>query len=289
MWIFFSLFSALSESFSSLFRKQATLGRKDYSLIPILSIFFALPITTVLAFNTWDRSSDFSSVWYYLLLSIILNIFAISLRYKALKIGDISELEPLTMLTPAIIAFTSYLFLNEKVPVIGLVGILCVSFGAIILTSSRYGITHTKSVENIVRNKSTRLMLVVVGIWSVTTVLDKVVTNELPIAVYVWILHLGIMLGLLIHFRPSIKQLRSLAKSKGIIILGIGITATIGLILQIYAVQGTYVSYAIAVKNLGILFTVILGSVVLKEKHFKKRFIGALIMLVGLFLLVTKF
>ncbi len=288
MWILFSLFSALSESFSSLFRKQATIGRKDYSLIPILSIFFALPITTTLALISWDRSADFSSIWHFLLLSIALNILAISLRYKALKIGDISQLEPLTLLTPAIIAFTSYLFLNEKVPLVGLLGILCVSLGAIIITYSRYDIARTKRVLNISQNKSTRLMLIVVAIWSVTTVLDKAITNELPIAVYVWLLHLGIMLGLLIHFRPSVKSLGSLAKSKGLVILGIGVTATIGLLLQIYAVQGTYVSYAITVKNFGVLLTVVLGSVVLGEKNFKKRFLGALVMLVGLSLLVTK-
>lgn len=288
MWILFSLFSALSESFSSLFRKQATIGRKDYSLIPILSIFFALPITTTLALISWGRSADFSSIWHFLLLSIALNILAISLRYKALKIGDISQLEPLTLLTPAIIAFTSYLFLNEKVPLVGLLGILCVSLGAIIITYSRYDIARTKSVLNISQNKATRLMLVVVAIWSVTTVLDKAITNELPIAVYVWLLHIGIILGLLIHFRPSIKHLGSLAKSKGVVILGIGVTATIGLLLQIYAVQGTYVSYAITVKNFGVLLTVVLGSVVLGEKNFKKRFLGALIMLVGLSMLVTK-
>jgi drug/metabolite transporter (DMT)-like permease len=193
------------------------------------------------------------------------------------------------MLSPAIIVFTSYLFLGETLPIIGLFGVLCISVGAMILTYSKHGPKSKNSIVNIIRNKSTRMMLLVVGIWSVTTVLDKLVTNELPIAVYVWLLHIGILLGLLVHLKPSVKQLRSLIKSKGLTIFGIGITATIGLILQIYAIQGTYVSYAIAVKNVGILFTVILGFFVLKEKHFKRRFLGAFIMLIGLLLVLLKF
>jgi len=51
------------------------------------------------------------------------------------------------------------------------------------------------------------------------------------------------------------------------------------------ALQSAFVAYVIPVKRLSIVFGVIFGHFIFKEKHIKERFIGAAIMLIGIFLI----
>lgn len=283
MWIALSLLSALLESFSSLFRKQATIGRRDFRLIPILSITFALPLTTYLAVTS-VRAGGFDyteGVIWALLLSVALNVIAIWIRYKALKIGDLSELEPLSKVAPASVLLTSWLLLGESPSLYGIAGVLLIVVGALHLSSSLHGINIAKSFTTLWKKPATRLMLIVVGLWSITVNLDKVVAQTMSVYVYVWLLHIGILVGLIIMHRPSIKELVSLARAKKWVIFGISICMTLALVLQVTAVTQTYVSYVMAVRSLDVLITVFLGMYVLKEKDFVRRFIGATIMLIG--------
>lgn len=283
MWIALSLVSALLESFSSLFRKQATIGRRDFRLIPILTIGFALPLTTYLAFSAFRASTVeyTSTVVWALALSIALNVVAIWIRYKALKIGDLSELDPLGMVLPALLLFTSWVLLGERPSAYGAVGVVLIVMGALYLSAALHGINIVKSFSTLWSKPASRLMLLVVALWSVTANLDKVVVRTLPVYVYVWLLHIGILAGLLIMHRPSPKELTMLARAKGLVILGTGVCMTLALVLQVSAVKQAYVSYVMAVRSLDVLVTVFLGMYVLKEKDFARRFTGATIMLIG--------
>lgn len=59
-------------------------------------------------------------------------------------------------------------------------------------------------------------------------------------------------------------------------------------LFHMIAVSMTLVAYAIAIKRTSILFTVLWGALLFKEKNFKERLIGAAIMLAGV-LLITLF
>ena len=64
----------------------------------------------------------------------------------------------------------------------------------------------------------------------------------------------------------------------------LGLFTALGLISQMLAINIGLVPYVIAIKRLSIVFGVIVGAVVFKEKDLKLRLCGAIIMLAGVFL-----
>lgn len=287
MWVIWALTSAVLESFSSLFRKQATIGRRDYSLIPILSIAFALPVTTALAIYSFlnDEIGSISTVAVILVINIMLNSAAQWARYRAIKIGDLSFVDPLTMLTPALSILTAWVMLVESPPPYGILGVVLIAFGALYLASPKRGIGAKKSLRLIVNNRATMFAVAAIMIWSISINLDKIITEQIPVLLYVWILHLGMLSALSLAYRPSALDLKKLAKNKGALIVGLGVAGSLALVFQIMAVNSTYVSYAIALRRLDVLITVFFGAFILKERGFRKRIIGAAVMLVGFLVL----
>ena len=69
-----------------------------------------------------------------------------------------------------------------------------------------------------------------------------------------------------------------------ILIIGLDVALAVLFINLAYTLQ--IVSYAISIKRLSILFSVIFGALLFKEENIGKRFFGALIMLVGALIII---
>ena len=127
-------------------------------------------------------------------------------------------------------------------------------------------------------------MLCVALIWSIAANVDKMGLRETSPFFWAFSVQMFIASGLtLILFKY--KKKISFASRKNIFLLTLlGLFTALGLISQMLAINIGLVPYVIAIKRLSIVFGVIVGAVVFKEKDLKLRLCGAIIMLAGVFL-----
>ena len=123
-------------------------------------------------------------------------------------------------------------------------------------------------------------MLGVALLWGITANLDKTgIQASSPLA---WIIGLNSVLS--VGFLPLVlPKLKTLKHGKTLrALLPIGLMNALSLLSQMTALQMALVPYVISIKRTSTLMSAVLGFVVFKEKGFKERLLGALVMLAGM-------
>jgi drug/metabolite transporter (DMT)-like permease len=213
-----------------------------------------------------------------------LNLFAALLYFKALKLTDLSLSIPMISFTPLFLIFTSYIQLGESPTFYGLVGIVFIVSGSYVLNTAVDSPGLLDPFKKMMSEKGIYYILIVAFLFSLSSNFDKlVVINSDPLfgSSFVYFLLGSSFLFLALAKNIDLSSLKeNLAK-----------TLLIGLILSLMAVSINsalklqIVPYVISLKRLNILFSVAYGALLFKEKEINRRSAGALIMVVGFFLI----
>jgi len=221
---------------------------------------------------------------------------------KAYARGDLSLVYPLARSAPIFVPIWATLFLKEQISLQGLTGILMVILGVFVV-SIKWG-TPLLSPEW--KNQPYGLALFTALASSGYSIVDKVGVRYAHPIPYIYlefiITWLGLGLYLLWFHRRSPSPSQSVTPATGEIggeigstgnllsktwqqnkksILLVGIFITLSYLLILFALQIGKVSYVVALRQISIVFGVLLGSFSLKEKHGKTRLLGALIIWAG--------
>ncbi len=229
-------------------------------------------------------------------------ILALLLYMQALKVSPLSLSIPFLAFTPVFIVLTGWLVLDEKVTTAGLLGILCTVTGAYVLhiKASRKGLLEP--LRAIAKEQGSRLMLAVAGIYGLTSVLGKkAIQHSDPIffACFYFVL-LGIVtplsLGALRWItngfgsndkRPApLWPFKKTARSPWGAWWAVGLAQTIMVLSHMWAINLITAAYMIAVKRTSLIFSVIYGKLIFKEKEITQRLAGASLMVLGVGLIV---
>lgn len=218
--------------------------------------------------------------------TVILNIIAVTLYFKALRITDLSLAMPVIAFTPIFLIATSFILLKELPTIFGVAGIFSIVIGSYILHLNKEKSHFLDPFKEIFRNRGIFYMLIVAFLYSISVNFDKlVVLNSDPIFGSSMIY---LLLGLSFLGISSVKSRdtkttyrRNLLKFflLGVILALVAITINIAYTMQI-------ASYVISLKRLSILFSVFYGGLIFKEKNIPKRILAALIMLAGAILII---
>ncbi|MCK5287396.1 MAG: DMT family transporter, partial [Thermodesulfovibrionia bacterium] len=128
MWVIYSLLTAFLFATSDALTKHALASRDEY-LVAWARLLFSLPVLFICLMFIEMPSLD-RTFWLATFCALPLEISAIILYTKALKISPISLSVPFLALTPIFLIFTSYLVLGEKVSLGGGVGIFLIAAGS---------------------------------------------------------------------------------------------------------------------------------------------------------------
>jgi drug/metabolite transporter (DMT)-like permease len=142
--------------------------------------------------------------------------------------------------------------------------------------------------ESMRQEPGTLLMLAVAGVWSITATLDKIgVVNAPSLSVYLALqrLVIGLLcLGyILLYSRPTL----GLIISKFWLLFSISTLELGAVVFFLSSLEYIFVSYAVAIKRCGILFSVLLGAFYFKEDAFS-RLPYIVFMLIGMILIVLE-
>lgn len=279
------LISALFHALRSLFTKES--GDKQvflwlYSIIALLFFFplfiyflFDVGITNPAAY-AWCAGSGFIHFLYWIFLT------------RAYKEGDLSHVYPIMRSSPALVLVVAVLFLGEQVSFQGVCGILLVAAGIYIINMKHISTEELFApVKSIVNDRSTQfafLTLISVAIYSIA---DKMAVDYIHPILFAF-LHL--FFGMC-YYTPYIL----FTKKGGIIrkewntglvrIIMAGVIGITGYSLILIAFTIDRVSYIVSLRQLSVVFAVLMGSFWLNEKHKGIRLAGALIIFSGGFLI----
>jgi len=247
-----------------------------------LSAFIVLFLISLLKGIPEIGSFFYSSV----VLTGVLNFVAVILYFKALQITDLSLSVPMLSFTPIFLIFTSFIMLNEVPSVFGVVGIFLIVMGSYILNTSGNSRKLLDPVKRMIRTKGIFFMLVVAFLYSLSSNFDKLVVKNSDsffghaiVFLFIGSLMTGFSLVKRVNFRLEFGKYFHKFFLTGLILASVAVSINIAYTMQI-------VPYVISLKRLNILFSVIYGGLIFKEKHMSIRVVGTLIMLVGVFFIV---
>ena len=279
------LLSALFHALRSLFTKESGDKQVFLWLYSIVALLFFSPLFMYFLFRVgitnpaayfWCAGSGFIHFLYWLFLT------------RAYKEGDLSHVYPIMRSSPALVLGIAVIFLDEQVSFQGVAGILLVAVGVYIINLKHIsGAEMLAPIKSIVNDRSTQfafLTLISVAFYSIV---DKMAVDYIhPILFAFFHLFCGMC-----YYTPYIlftKKTHIIKKEWNAGLLRIIMSGVIGITgysLILIAFTIDRVSYIVSLRQLSVVFAVLMGSFWLKERHKGIRLAGALIIFSGGFLI----
>lgn len=284
MWVIYSLLTAFSLATSDALAKKA-LASRDVYFVAWGRLLFALPV--FLATFFFIEIPDLDRVfWIAAICALPLEIIAMILYTKALKVSPISLTTPFLALTPLFLIVTAYIILGEKVSMYGLSGIVLMAVGSYTLNFHRIGYDVLEPFKTALREKGIGMMIVVAFIFSITASFGKLaIEHSSPVffGSFYFIL-LTLLFTPIAYFRS--RGGMTIKKQDLLPLASTGVTYAMMIIFHMIAMSMTNVAYMISVKRTSLLFSVLYGYLLFREEKITERAIGASIMFTGFVLLV---
>ena len=282
IWAFLSIGAGFFDSvFYTSLKKLSDLD--TYSKIALLNIS-SLPFLA-LGFLFFDMPRVSAMFYLVIFINIALFFLAQILMINSLKLSNLSASIPMLSFTPVFLLLTSYLMLKEFPTLAGLFGVLLVVVGSYVLNIGELKQGYSEPIKSIFRNKGVFYMIIVAFLYSLCANLGKIGVNLSNAAYYMFSFYLIYSIFLFIIFYKNIKSnIQVLRKNLNYFALSGFSTAASEILIGI-AYKLSIVPYLISLKRTSILFSVLIGIFIFREKNYKAAIMGSLIMLAGVLLI----
>ncbi|GIN89431.1 DMT transporter permease [Siminovitchia terrae] len=210
--------------------------------------------------------------------AIVHMAYALTLQ-KGYRVGDLSIVYPLARgSAPMLIAVAAFFLFEERLSIIGMIGISFIVLSIFILTGDLRRFKQNNSGKAVFYGLLTGLLI------SFYTLLDKGAVSFILISPL--LLNYGSILGQFLLMTPlalkekeKVKKEWDMNKKKAI---GVGILSPLAYILVLITMQFTPVSHVAPVREISILIGTVLGTKVLTEGMGVRRPAAAVIMVIGI-------
>ena len=283
VWALYALLSAFSLATADALSKRI-LANADAWIVAWIRLAFASPFLIILLCFITIPPLD-KTFWMTILLLAPLDIIALVLYVRSIRISPLSLTLPFLSLTPAFLIPVGWILLKEQVDLVGVTGIGLIILGGYFLHLNTIREGWLTPFRTIFKEKGSRFMILVAMIYSVTSSLGKVaILHSSPpafVGIYFLILAAAFSPIVLWRSRLFLPQLKSHLPACCIIGFFVGIEV----FFHALAISQAEVAYMIAVKRTSILFGMAYGFFIFRETYFRQRISAGLIMLTGIVLL----
>lgn len=278
------LLSAIAHAIWNLLAKRT--GNQDLFIWWIIvSISFIFAPLAVFLFYTYTIAPP---GWWFVLGTIILHAIYFMLLGRSYAHADFSLVYPIARgLGPALVPILGVLVLGEALTTLGVVGIILVIIG--IYTVYWWGQVRQllKDPLRFFRETGTKYAILTGLVNAVQSVWDKVGVQYVNPLLYMYLLALGgvmVLAPYMIRYHGmGAVRFEGQRSLKIIPVAGLLMFCAYGLVLL--AMQFTQVSYVIPAREIGIVFGVILGVILLREPFGRGRIIGSCLIALGVSLI----
>jgi drug/metabolite transporter (DMT)-like permease len=274
-WFFFALLSAVSLATADALTKRFFSDPSAYEM-GLIRVGCAFPWYVLSLFVIPWAATD-RTFWLCLAAGLPLEVIAFYSYMKAIRSSPLSLTLPFLAFTPGFIIFTGWALLGEEVTPGGFWGIVLIITGSYVLNLSKAPSGVLEPFRAIFREPGSRLMLLVSFIYAFTSVIGKLaILHSNPYffgATYN--ISLAFMLVALLPFARTAKPAKSIfGKPWAAFALG-------GMV----SLSMFKAAYMISIKRTSLLFGVLYGAWLFQEEKITERLTGAVIMLIGVFLI----
>ncbi len=277
-WVFYALITAFSLATADAISKKA-MGRSGEYVIAWVREGYALPFLA-LAFFFIDIPHLDRTFYLSLLIMIPMEIVAIILYVKAIKLSPLSLTIPFLAVSPVFIILIAFILLGELPDRSGLLGILLIVIGAYMLNIKTTKEDLLGPIKAIRRERGSIFMIIVALIYSVTATLGKVaVQHSSPIFFGIFYpFLLTLLLSVILWRKGLLPEVLSRPKT----FLAIGVFTAIMILTHFKAISMTDVAYMISVKRASLVFSVLYGKLLFGEENIRERLAGSMLMIAGM-------
>ncbi|MBK1717718.1 DMT family transporter [Thiocystis violacea] len=289
-WIVLSLVCAFSLASADAATKA---WLRDLSATELLVARFCIPglLMTPLLAGLPPLGEIPLAFWGWIAVLVPLELAAMWLYMAAIRDHPLSLTLPYLAFTPVFVIAVAWIVLGEQVSARGALGILLVVAGAWLLNSTH---THARDWRGwvapfaaIVHEPGSRMMLGVAAIYAVTATLGKGAMRYLPPetfgAFYFALLGLTVLVLIVL---PRPRMLIKLARRPWAV-LTVGGLLGLMVFTHFLAIQAVEVAYMIAVKRVSLLFGILYGALLFRERDMAARLPAGVIMVSGVVVLLT--
>jgi len=279
-WFFYALMCALFLATSDTFAKKTLRNVNEY-IVAWGRLVWAAPFV-IIVFPFISVPPVKPAFWTALCVLYPLEITAIILYIKAIKRSPLSITVPFLGLTPLFLILTSYVVLDESVDSSGIIGIVLVASGAYCLNLGKTKAGLLGPIRAVYKEKGSFMMVMVAAIYSISAVLGKVCAqNSSPLFFCLfYVLTLPVVLFPIVITNTSKRDLKTAFTTTSFVF--IGLFYGLSIMCHLTAIVRVEVPYMISVKRMSLLFGIIYGRFVFKEKKFTERLAGGLLIVAGI-------
>ena len=285
-WFTLSLSCALSLAFADALTKKFF---PTYDGWELLLVRFVVPALLMLPIAFFYPLPEVAwEFWLWIVVLIPLEIVAMLLYLTAIRDSPLHVTLPYLAFTPVFNVVTGYILLGETLSIQGLSGVCLVVCGAYLLN-----IDHRKNGNYLVapilaiyRERGSRLMLAAALIYSFTSAAGKVAmqyaTPESFGPFYFLIIGACVFaITLLAHPKKLLVIFTKPAHT-----LTVGSLMVVMVITHFLALALVEVAYMISVKRISLVFGILLGALLFKERHVAQHVFAGSLMVIGVTLIL---
>jgi drug/metabolite transporter (DMT)-like permease len=279
-WILLSLTSAFCLATSDALTKRI-ITQQNERAIAWLRLIYTLPVLTIAAvlepLPVLDRMFFIAFC-----IALPLEIVAILLYYKALRLSPLSLSLPFLSFTPVFLILFSWFIMGEPVSTAGAAGIMLIAAGGYGLNLSALRGGPLGPLRAIFRERGSRYMIAVACIYSVTSTMGKLaIQHSSPAffgATYYAVLALCFLpVAAAGRGRRFVTDVRDVARPA---LLPGGFDA-FHAVSHFFAMSMANVAYMVSVKRTSLLIGSIYGFLLFGERNMRERIAGAVLMFTG--------
>jgi len=288
MWFGLSLTCAFLTATTAALTKTIIKSNDEF-VIGWLRILICCPLFAAL-FILIPKPDFTIAFWKNIILLLPLELTAFLLYLRSIKISPLSLTFPFFGLTPVFSVVFAHLILKERISLMGFVGIAIFTVGIYLLNANTVNQGLLEPIKRIYKEKGSLLMILAAFIYSITSTLGKkgVLLSTPTVFPTVYFPSFLAVYTVFILFWSKKNTIKiKLNKKLTFLLLFSSVTFMITVLLHFKAISMIQAPYMIAVKRISLLFSVIYGRLVFKEKDMRFRLIGACVMLVGIAILVA--
>jgi drug/metabolite transporter (DMT)-like permease len=285
-WILLSLGSAFFLATSDALTKRIITPGNEHA-VAWLRVVYSLPALLPAALLAPLPPLD-GTFFLAFCAALPLEIGAILLYYRALRLSPLSLSLPFLSFTPVFLMVFSWLFMGEAVSPAGGIGIGLIALGGYTLNLSSFREGPLAPLRAIAREPGSRAMVLVAFIYSITSALGKLAIEHSAPGFFgaAYYLALAVCLLPVFAFRQGWGRFREELRTAVRPALLPGAFDAVHAVAHFFAVSMANVAYMIAIKRSSLLIGSAYGFLLFGERNVRDRALGALLMFGGFLVIV---
>jgi len=200
--------------------------------------------------------------------------------------GDLSIVYPISRSAPITVAVFAVLFLGENLSISGVAGILTVMLGVYILSIDSLQLKRLVRPFSSLRNRGVVFALLTALSVTAYTLVDKSGAQYFHPILFVWTEKwISIIPFTLLIASSKRRHVPAEWKRNKLSIVAAGFLSPLSYAMIVFAMQMVQVSYIVSIRQVSVVFGVILGGTLLREENIRVRLLSSVLIFTGLFLI----